>query len=179
MSKFNRRSILLTIFAMTLASLPSLGMPPQSDADAAPVPALILSARSVFVSNAGNGCNPFGRVLYGPGPNQTYSRFYAALKGWGKYQLAAAPADSDLVFQISFTCPVSQMGATHNDDPQLNLVILDVKTHITLWAVTEHMRPEWRKLDKNFDELMSRLVTDLKQLAAGVSLPTASVKSKP
>jgi len=59
------------------------------------------------------------------------------------------------------------------------LVILDVKTRVTLWEITEHMEWAVRKsnLDKNFDEAMSKLVGDLKQLAAGNSQLAATVSS--
>ena len=180
MTRIDRLSILWIIVLLTLASLSSWGAGAQSKADAAPVPPLIVSARSVFVSNAGSGCNPFGRVGFSGGPNWAYNQFFAAMKGWGKYQLAAAPADADLVFEISFTCPVAFYGTTPGDDPQLKLVILDVKTRIMLWEITEHIEGAWRKsnLDKNFDEAMRRLVGDLKELAAGVSSPPASANSK-
>jgi hypothetical protein len=60
-------------------------------------------------------------------------------------------------------------------DPQLRLVILDVKTHITLWGVTEHVEPSnsQGKRDKDFDQAMQQLMDDLKSLAAGTSPPPA------
>jgi hypothetical protein len=52
------------------------------------------------------------------------------------------------------------------DEPQFRLVILDPKTHATLWAFTEHV--QWARLqgnrDKNFDQAMAKIVEDVKGL---------------
>jgi hypothetical protein len=148
------------------------------------VPALIVSAKKVFISNAGGGCSPFGNVVFSGGPNRPYNQFSAALKGWGRYELVAAPADADLAFEISFTCPSAGMNGGSRpptNDPQLRLVILDVKTHITLWGITEHVELAMMQgnRDKNFDRAMKKLTDDLKSLAAGSPPPSAGVATGP
>jgi hypothetical protein len=168
---------------LALASIPSWGAQPQGEAGAAPVPPPIVSAKRVFISNAGGGCSPFGKAGFSGGPNRPYNQFNAALKGWGRYELVAAPADADLAFEISFTCPAAGMNVANGHsigptyDPQLRLVILDVKTHITLWGITEHVElanPQ-SKRDKNFDRAMQQLMNDLKSLAAGSPPPSVGV----
>jgi hypothetical protein len=166
---------------LSLASMPSWGAQPQSEAATAAVPAPIVSAKRVFISNAGGGCSPFGTVLFSGGPIRPYNQFSAALKAWGRYELVAAPADADLVFEISTTCPAGIVGVSGGTggstyDPQLRLVILDVKTHFTLWGITEHvgMVILQSNRDKNFDRAMKELVDDLKSLAAGTSSPSAA-----
>jgi hypothetical protein len=168
--------------ALSLVSVPSWGAQPQSEAGAAPVPPPIVSAKRVFISNAGGGCSPFGKVGFSGGPNRPYNQFNAALKGWGRYELVAAPADADLAFEISFACPVGRNVAKGQalptaSDPQLRLVILDVKTHITLWGITEHVELAilQSNRDKNFDQAMKKLVDDLKSLAAGSPPPSVGV----
>jgi hypothetical protein len=140
----------------------------------------------VFVSNAGGGCSPFGTLVFSGGPNRAYNQFYAALKSWGRYELVAAPADAELAFEISFTCPAGIVrvsggyGGSHYD-PQLKLLVLDVKTRITLWGITEHVGMELLQSnrDKNFDRAMKKLTDDLKSLAAGSPPPSAGVATGP
>ena len=167
--------------------MPSWGVQAQSEAGAAPVPPLIISAKKLFISNAGGGCSSLDKVGFSGGPNRAYNQFYAALKSWGRYELVAAPADADLAFEISFSCPAvgtnvvrgDSMGTTY--DPQLRLVILDVKTRITLWGITEHLElaASQSKRDKSFDQGMKQLVDDLKSLAAGPPSPSVGAPTGP
>jgi hypothetical protein len=151
------------------------------------VPPPIVSAKKVFVSNAGGGCDPLGNAHFSGGPNRPYNQFSAAMKSWGRYELVAAPADADLAFEISFTCPVEGTNvvkgesASRTSDPQLRLVILDVKTRITLWGITEHvgMAILQSNRDKNFDRAMQQLVNDVKSLAAGTPPPSVDVAPEP
>ncbi|MEJ2007400.1 MAG: hypothetical protein P8Z30_04450 [Acidobacteriota bacterium] len=79
-----------------------------------------------------------------------------------------------MAFEISFTCPAESpknptffgpKGNVHYD-PQLRLVIRDVKTHIVLWEITKHLEPALLQghRNKNFDRAMAALVLDLKNL---------------
>ena len=170
---------------LALASMPSWGAQQQSEAGTAPVPAPIVSAKKVFISNAGGGCSPWGNVLFNGGPDRPYNQFYAALKGWGRYELVGAPADADLAFEISFPCPVEGTNTADGGSglptsaPQLRLLILDVKTRITLWGITGHVELAilQSNRDKNFDRAMNKLVDDLKHLAAGAFPPTVIVNT--
>lgn len=162
------------IVAVMLA--PLLSAQQTKDGPVAPVPAQIASAKKVFISNAGQESNPKAQVWgeYSGEPDRTYNQFYAAMKSWGRYELVAAPADCDLVFEIRFIDRTGG-GAVFKgdtigpiDEPQFRLVILDPKTHVTLWGLTEHV--QWARLrgnrDKNFDEAMTKIVNDLKSLDA-------------
>jgi hypothetical protein len=139
-----------------------------------PVPAQINSAKSVFISNAGADCNPSGEFGFSGDSDRAYDDFYAAMKTWGRYSLSAAPSDAELAFEISFACPASgpnadkQVTGTLAYDPQFRLAIVDIKTHVQLWVLIEHVRPALTQgnRDKNFDEAMSRLVGGAKTLAA-------------
>jgi hypothetical protein len=62
--------------AAALAFLPLLKAQPSSDA---PKPAQILTARTIFVSNASAECPS----LYCGSPDQPYNQFYASMKSWG------------------------------------------------------------------------------------------------
>jgi len=183
MTRINRPPICFMAVALALSSMPSWGTQQQSEAGAAPVPALIVSAKKVFISNVGGGCDPLGSAHFKGGPNRPYNQLYAALKSWGRYELVASPADAELAFEIGFTCPVEGTNiveggrAGPTSDPQLRLVIVDVKTHFTLWGITEHvgMAILQGNRDKNFDRPMNKLVDDLKSLAAGTPPPFVDV----
>ena len=59
-------------------------------------------------------------------------------------KLASAPADADLVFEISFAefpVPLYAERRRHANvaDAKFRLVILDPKTHVTLWTITEYV----------------------------------------
>jgi hypothetical protein len=143
-----------------IAAQPPSQMPP------APVPVQVLTAKKVFVANAGVD-QPFDPVFSG-GPDRTYNNFYAALKTWGRYELVDAPAAADVLFEIGLTvCPVAREPAVFAD-ARFRLVIRDPKTNAALWAL--HEQAEGAALqgnrDKNFDQALARLVSDVKKLTA-------------
>jgi hypothetical protein len=74
----------------------------QQSKDVAPIPVQIIAARKVFISNAGQESVP---GAFSGEPDRTYNQFYGAIKNWGQYELVSAPADADLVLEISFTIP--------------------------------------------------------------------------
>jgi hypothetical protein len=169
MSQIVLRSIFFVALAALLIST-NLNAQQKKDAasaqdlPAAPVPVQILNAKKVFIANGGAavyGIRQF--TAYHGGPNRPYNEFYAVMKKWGRYELAASPADADLVLEVSLT-PSGSAG----DFPSLHLAIVDPKTHILLWAINE--RVEGAALlghrDDNFDHGMSALVGDLKTLDA-------------
>ena len=141
---------------------------------AAPVPAQILKAKKVFIANGGAavyGIRKF--TAFHGGPNRPYNEFYVAMKKWGRYELAAGPADADLVLEVSLTPWVSA-----GDFPSLHLAIVDPKTHILLWAINE--RVEGAALlghrDDNFYNGMAALVGDVKYLDAQPKTPAESAQ---
>jgi hypothetical protein len=124
----------------------------------APVPEQIAQAKTVFISNAGAD----GAEMYSGGDDRPYNQFYAAMKTWGRYELTPAPAGSDLVFELLVTSPATE------PDVRLRLTILDPSTHVVLWALTAHVKTAARQATavKNFDDAMTQLVADVKDLAA-------------
>jgi hypothetical protein len=185
MPKIMKRGIVCVTLALAWIAVSDLRAQNQKELLPAPVPAQIFKARKVFVSNAG------GDTLgdYSGGPDRAYSQLYAALKRWGRYELVGAPADAELVFEISFARPVlgekvSGGGAGNTPvssrpvkDPQFRLAILDVKTHVLLWTIAEHVQSALLQgnRDKNFDQAMAALVNDIRNVA-GQPAPTANSK---
>jgi hypothetical protein len=114
-------------------------------------------------------CNIYRR------PTAAYDEFYAGMKSSGRYELAGAPADADLSFEIEMA--VNRAGARISQEPNLlgdvpydpyfRLVIRDPKSNAILWVTIEHV--QWAILqgnrDKNFDQALARLVSDVESLA--------------
>lgn len=153
-----RAALVLITLAATIASIPTLigeepPAPPQ-----APVPTQILAAKKVFISNGGED------IWLGYDPKHdsslTYDEFYADIKSWGKYEVVSSQTDADLVFEIRL---MVQGGPT-----RLRLLILDPKTHITLWTLNQTTYGANRKATtrKNFDKAMDSLVANVKNLVA-------------
>ena len=137
---------------------------------AAPVPAAILSAGKVFLSNAGSDGGLFPHPFSGT-PDRPYSQLYAALKSWGQYDLVGDPAEADLVLELRLLAPNGPANADKTKGasdplPTFRLVIYDRKTHYVLWALTESIDGALMQKghDHNFDEALDALLDDLKQV---------------
>jgi hypothetical protein len=148
---------------------------------AAPVPSQILLAKRMFIANAGSetyGSETYFRLTrYDGGPDRFYNQFYAAMKAWGRYELTGSPAEADVVGEVRFSSPVVEQNAvvlgdrSASDpvyDPQLNLTLLDPKSRVPLWSLTEHIQPGRGKdaNNRNFDQAVTRLVERAKLLAS-------------
>jgi hypothetical protein len=135
-------------------------------APAAPVPTRIASAKKAFISNAGEQRNPSGDLFFSGGPDRVYDQFYAAVKDWGRYELVPDPGDADLVLEISL---VNVPQGAYNE---LRLVLLDPRTHVTLWTFSEHAEYAGRQKTReaSLDRALSLISYDLKKLAG----PTAA-----
>lgn len=101
---------------------------------------------------------------YSGGPNRTYNQFYAAMKGWGRYELVSAPADADLVFEVGFTDRMEGPIRVN----QFKMTILDPKTRIALWTLTSYVEPAGmaKNREKNYNLAMTALVDDVKSLTS-------------
>lgn len=131
------------------------------EATQAPVPAQILTAKKAFVAYGGSE-RDHRHLSYSGSIDRTYQEFYAALKTWGNYQLVSTPAEADLVFEVSFSNP-----HPNEVDPHLNVAIIDLKTHVVLWTITEEVEAAnlQANRDKNFDRAIAALVNDIARLA--------------
>jgi hypothetical protein len=134
---------------------------------AAPVPAQILTGQKVFISNAGYDAVSRAAFDRAHEPNRPYNDLYAAMKKWGRYELASAPADADLVFAIRFTSRIDSCDKITSYQPELELTIFDTKSHFALWTITEPVAGAMRKStwDHNFDQGVTALIDELKVIA--------------
>lgn len=156
MSTAVHRTALFLITWAIVASVPMLIAEQPPSPPPAPVPGQILAAKKIFISNGGEDT----WLDYDPkhDPNLTYNALYAGIRSWGKYELVTSPADADVVFEIHL---VSLEGSPH-----LRLLILDPKSHMTLWTLDQVAKGANRDTTarKNFDNAMNSLVTSIKDL---------------
>ena len=178
MSQIVIQRVLCAVLAGAFLSVPRLDAQKTPAPPIAPVPTQIGAAKTAFISNAGLDSmsrSAFERLGQ---PDLPYNALYAAMKGWGRYALVAAPADADLVLEIRFTAPLTDCGgksaATYA--PQLDLAILDARTHFLLWAFTEPVRGAFLKgtWEKNVNEGINALAEDVKKLAARAAADPAA-----
>ena len=155
-------------FAFMLPVVPVLRAQ-TAEAPAAPLPSQILTAKKVFISNAGLGTD------------RNYNQFYAAIKNWGRYDLVSAPADADLVLEIGVSSQITgvsgskESGCDSSSISQFKLTLLDPREHIVLWTLAETIRPYAREKtgEKNTDDAIDKLIGDMKVLLAQ---PAAAAK---
>jgi hypothetical protein len=184
MPRLIKLALVSAVLAISWAAVPSLRGQNQKESLPTPVPTQVFTARRIFVSNAG------GDTLgdFSGGPDRAYNQLYTALKSWGRYELVGAPADAELVFEISFAAPtvaenvsggsgITPVSSKPVKDPQFRLAMVDLKTHVLLWTFTEHVQPAVLQgnRDKNFDQAMTALVNDIKNVA-GQPAPIAGSK---
>jgi len=151
----------------------------QPKAAPAPVPAQIAAAQKVFIANAGGESleTVIDETVFNGGPDRPYNEFYSAMKSWGHFELVSSPADADLVLEISWV--LTDTGLRLPVLGQLRLVVIDPKTHVTLWNFTEYVRGALLlgNRDKNFDQAMNTVVARMKALMSPPS-PTADATQK-
>ncbi len=176
MFRMTKPQVFCLIFMMALLLVPALPAAAQAeDTTSAPTPPpaprvvvkpaslpyQVQAAKKIFLSNG--GAEP--DELFTGGPDRTSSQFNDAMKSWGRYELSPAPAEADLVFEISFRDPISFTEKLPVYSPELKLVILDPKTHVVLWTFIESVRTALLQghRDENFDKAMAKLVEDVKE----------------
>jgi hypothetical protein len=165
------RTIDLPAFCVIVAILelvPMLSAQQSKGPAPGPVPTQIGTAQKVFISNGGGESfeTVFDETVFNGGPDRPYNQFYAAMKSWGRYELVPSPADADLVLEISWV--LAGTGLKLPVLGQLRLIVVDPKTHIALWSITEYVRGAMflSNRDKNFDQAMNTIVSRMKKLVA-------------
>ena|SRR5258705_6472726 len=153
-----QRAALCLIAWMTTICIPVLIAEEPPAPSPAPVPSQILAAKKVFISNGSEDI----WLDYDPkhDPRLTYNEFYADLKNWGKYELVSTPTDADVVFEVRLVFQERSC--------KLRLLILDPKSHITLWTLNQVANAANRDATarKNFDKALNSLVATIKDLVA-------------
>ena len=146
----------------------------------APVPSQLLAGKKVFISNVP------GAVFSSPrtpedDPYRPYSQFYASMKSWGYYELASAPADADLIFEISLIDRPAMANALVQASvrlPYLELIVRDPRTQVVLWWFAERLQGANRPAtgEKNYNQAMTNLVNDVKKAVGQYAVGPANAK---
>lgn len=179
MFRVNRMRLFVLICATLLfAAYAGAQAPPPISL--APVPPALLSAKTVFISNAGADSGLFPHPFSGD-PDRPYNQFYAAMQSWGRYQLLADPSEADIVFELQLIAPYGPSNPNKQNGapdplPMFRLVIFDRKTHYVLWALTESitMALLQKTHDNNFDGALTALTMDLKRLTSASTSSAAN-----
>jgi hypothetical protein len=79
-----KRIVPLLIVALSLTAFAK-----KKEFPAAPLPAAVTNAKTVFLVNGG-------------GSSLAFDAFYAAMKDWGKYQIVGSPEAADLVITLNY-----------------------------------------------------------------------------
>jgi hypothetical protein len=152
--------LVLVATAVMIAVLCPLGLVAQRksapvNASQAPVPTLVLQAKTAFISfELGDTASFPG--FYSGGPERAYDEFYQGMQQWGRYQLVSDPKDADIVFAIRYV----------DSGPYLRLQITDPHNGISLWGFEEQIKSTGFKKtrDAGFDTAVVQVVNDVRQL---------------
>jgi hypothetical protein len=163
MSRLLRPAILLAAFALVLPILHAQQL--------APIPAPLLSAQKIFLANGGVDSISMDAFKKAAQVNEPYNSLYLALQNWGHWQLLASPSDADLILVARFTAPLVTGPAYA---PQLELTILDGKTHSPVWTLTQPVEGAFRVATwkKNYGDGIAALMNQLKTLTTPSTPPT-------
>jgi hypothetical protein len=154
----SRIAVLCLTLALAMLQLPLLmAQSKPTVAPDAPVPGQILSAKKIFIANAGG--DEQSAQLFSGEPDRAYNQLYAALKAWGRFQIVGSPSEADLLLEIRQNAsPV----------PQFRLKLRDPGTNALLWGFNLYIDLGMGRAnsDRNFDQAVDRLVNDLRALVA-------------
>jgi hypothetical protein len=165
-----KKAIAILCFAVVVFPVWGKG---RKDVPPAPLPAVILNAKKIFLTNGG-------------GSDLAYDSFYSAIKNWGKYQIAGSPDEADLIVELAYRVDhggtrvwssqntytgVTQVHSAQVVDPQVVLTIYDAKSKMSLWSAVDHRRLARREKNREKEIINSaeRLVDELKTRAASAS----------
>jgi len=180
MTKILRAAVVFLV--MTAVGGPLGAAQKSKQAPPAPVPSPILTAKKVFIANVGGDESLFDTPQYTGGPDRLYNEFYEGMKSWGRYELVSDPGEADLVFEIRLTLVQPQRSKpleVNNPeyDSQFHLSIRDMKSHETLWGLTEHAQAAilQSNRDKNFEQALNAIMSELRRIPgpAPTKVPTS------
>jgi hypothetical protein len=150
---------------IAMIAIPTVQAQQPAEPPAAPVPSQIINAKKVFISNAAGDHDPRVSKYFG-GPDGIYNQFYADIKSGGRFEPVSAPADADIVAEVTLgTFPLVAGYAG------FRLSIFDPKTNVLLWTASEPVDPAFlaKTARKNIAESLQRLAIDLQTLTLKAS----------
>jgi hypothetical protein len=162
------RAVTLHFALAVLVPCFSLAQAKQASALPAPIPAQILTAKKIFIANAGAIEMDEDAPHFSGGPDRAYDEIYSALTNWGRYQIVSSPADADLLLEISLDSIVVDPKGPYIPQFRLKIKIRDSRTNALLWSLNTRVEFGMGQAasDRNFDQAIDRLTTELKMLVA-------------
>lgn len=161
------------VCAALLSAVAALAQPPAST-QTGPVPPAILTAKTIFVSNAGADSGVFPSPFSGD-PSRGYTQLYSMLKATGQFELVPDPNEADLVLELQLTAPTSHFEGKPVDKvngspdplPMFRLVVYDRKSHYALWTLTQSIELALlqKTHDRNFADALNALVRDFQTIS--------------
>jgi hypothetical protein len=156
---------ILRVLAILLVATCALAKQ-RKDVPLAPLPAKVVAARTVFLTNAG-------------GSDLAFDAFYSKMKSWGRFEIVDTPEKADLIFELSYMTVrggtrvwsstntydgSTQVHSAAITDPQVLLTIFDGENHAALWSTVEHRRLArlQRNREKETINAAERIVSKLK-----------------
>jgi hypothetical protein len=90
-------------FGIVLTLSPSGLAKDKKDVPIAPLPSVVASAKTIFLSNGGES-------------NLAFDAFYAAMKEWGRYEIVGSPDDANLIVELAYKVEHegTHVWSTHN-----------------------------------------------------------------
>lgn len=165
---------IVRLAVLTAAAALLLAQVPQATAQSAPIPTQILNAKTAYVANGGSTSSSLSSA-------ELYAGIYAAMKSWGRFVLVSTPAEAELIFVPTFTA--SATDATNGNSfmkPQLTLTVLDSKTQVPLWSVTEYQWPK-KSGEKAYEGVVGqiRIIAEAVHKEAQAAAAPAAKKEAP
>jgi hypothetical protein len=166
----------LTFSALCAAALlvpAALAADKKPQAAQAPFPPQIATAKNIFLSYAGAGCEP-SEWKYSGTRDRAFNQFYIAAQSKLPYQVVGTPSNADLILEFSVVCgPASGASSV-----SMNFIlrIYAPKDGVTLWTFTEPVKIKLglqKSQDENFDLALTSLVDDA-QRASNPAVPAAT-----
>jgi len=162
--KFSRHGSLAFLSLALFSTVAVLAQPPLP---AAPVPSILVTAKKIFISNAGADSGLFPSPFSGD-TNRGYNQFYAGLQASGQFELVNDPAQAELVLELQLTSPAgstrslesNKVNGASDPVPMFRLVAYDEKTHYVLWTLTQSIEIAFlqKTHDRNFDDALNRIL---------------------
>jgi hypothetical protein len=161
------RSVALCLCLAALQISFSSAQSKSAPAPQAPIPPQILAAKKAFIANAGGDEMANNDPRFSGRSDRAYNEFYAAVKSWGRFEIVGSPAEADLLLEVRQSVsagPGSGPGASYV--PLFRLKIRDARTQALLWGFNLHgeFGLGQGESDRNFDQAVNRLVTELRIL---------------
>lgn len=136
-----------------------------------PVPSQLRNGHTVFLSNAGADAGLFPHPFSGT-QDRAYGYVFSALQKDGRFTLVGTPQEADLVFELRLDAPEGSVSGnkqqgTEDALPTFRLTIFDRPSHYVLWTLSQTVyKANLQKThDKNFEESLDLLLTELKTVA--------------